>query len=81
MSISACPARDCIVSIGTPWACSWLTKVCRQECGVSGLTPGTDIPEALRTADDDGPDALPSDTDAPAAGPDEAAAGPGSASA
>lgn len=46
-----------------------------------GLTPGTDIPEALRTADDDGPDALPPDPDAPAAGPDEAAAGPGSASA
>ena len=34
---------DCIVSMGTPWACSWLTKVCRQECGVSGLTPGTDF--------------------------------------
>lgn len=28
---------------GTPWACSWLTKVCRQECGVSGRTPGTDF--------------------------------------
>ena len=43
MSISACPARDWMVSMGTPWACSWLTKVCRQECGVSGLTPGTDF--------------------------------------